>query len=206
MCSRCSRVLRERDRRAGGVLSGGEQQMLTICRTLMGDPELVMIDEPTEGLAPQLVEQVRAAARADRRARRRDPADRAEADDRARHLASLVRDGAGTHRVRRHAARELRDNDAVRKEWLEVYEPGGDHRRPLRTERIAWPSSRSTIRRSTASGTRRAASRRRARSRDRRRRLRRHRASPAPAGVLGRRRHPRIQHAEGAAPSPRCTR
>ncbi len=42
----------------GGVLSGGEQQMLTICRTLMGDPDLVMIDEPTEGLAPKLVEQV----------------------------------------------------------------------------------------------------------------------------------------------------
>ena len=42
----------------GGVLSGGEQQMLTICRTLMGDPDLVMIDEPTEGLAPQVVEQV----------------------------------------------------------------------------------------------------------------------------------------------------
>ena len=41
-----------------GVLSGGEQQMLTICRTLMGDPELIMIDEPTEGLAPKLVEQV----------------------------------------------------------------------------------------------------------------------------------------------------
>jgi branched-chain amino acid transport system ATP-binding protein len=43
----------------GGVLSGGEQQMLTICRTLMGDPDLVMIDEPTEGLAPRLVQQVR---------------------------------------------------------------------------------------------------------------------------------------------------
>jgi branched-chain amino acid transport system ATP-binding protein len=42
----------------GGVLSGGEQQMLTICRTLMGDPDLVMIDEPTEGLAPMLVAQV----------------------------------------------------------------------------------------------------------------------------------------------------
>lgn len=42
----------------GGVLSGGEQQMLTICRTLMGDPDLIMIDEPTEGLAPKLVEQV----------------------------------------------------------------------------------------------------------------------------------------------------
>ncbi len=43
---------------AAGVLSSGEQQMLTICRTLMGDPELVMIDEPTEGLAPMIVEQV----------------------------------------------------------------------------------------------------------------------------------------------------
>jgi len=40
------------------VLSSGEQQMLTICRTLMGDPELVMIDEPTEGLAPIIVQQV----------------------------------------------------------------------------------------------------------------------------------------------------
>jgi branched-chain amino acid transport system ATP-binding protein len=42
----------------GGVLSGGEQQMLTIGRTLMGDPDLIMIDEPTEGLAPMLVAQV----------------------------------------------------------------------------------------------------------------------------------------------------
>ena len=50
--------LRERADLPGGVLSGGEQQMLTMCRTLMGDPDLVMIDEPTEGLAPKLVEQV----------------------------------------------------------------------------------------------------------------------------------------------------
>lgn len=42
----------------GGVLSGGEQQMLCMCRTLMGDPELIMVDEPTEGLAPKIVEQV----------------------------------------------------------------------------------------------------------------------------------------------------
>lgn len=41
-----------------GVLSGGEQQMLTLCRTMMGGPQLVIIDEPTEGLAPQVVEQV----------------------------------------------------------------------------------------------------------------------------------------------------
>lgn len=50
--------LRERQHVPAGVLSGGEQQMLTLCRTLMGDPALVLIDEPTEGLAPQVVEQV----------------------------------------------------------------------------------------------------------------------------------------------------
>lgn len=51
-------ALRERADQPGGVLSGGEQQMLTMCRTLMGDPSLIMIDEPTEGLAPMLVKQV----------------------------------------------------------------------------------------------------------------------------------------------------
>jgi len=50
--------LKERDGTPGGVLSGGEQQMLTLCRTLMGDPDFVMIDEPTEGLAPKIVELV----------------------------------------------------------------------------------------------------------------------------------------------------
>ncbi|HEX7884131.1 MAG TPA: ABC transporter ATP-binding protein [Afipia sp.] len=50
--------LKERADTAAGVLSGGEKQMLTICRTLMGDPELIMIDEPTEGLAPLIVQQV----------------------------------------------------------------------------------------------------------------------------------------------------
>jgi branched-chain amino acid transport system ATP-binding protein len=50
--------LAERADVPGGVLSGGEQQMLTLCRTLMGNPKLVMIDEPTEGLAPMVVEQV----------------------------------------------------------------------------------------------------------------------------------------------------
>jgi branched-chain amino acid transport system ATP-binding protein len=50
--------LKERDSTPGGVLSGGEQQMLTLCRTLMGDPDFVMIDEPTEGLAPKIVELV----------------------------------------------------------------------------------------------------------------------------------------------------
>jgi branched-chain amino acid transport system ATP-binding protein len=50
--------LQERQNMLAGVMSGGEQQMLTLCRTLMGDPELIIIDEPTEGLAPQIVELV----------------------------------------------------------------------------------------------------------------------------------------------------
>jgi branched-chain amino acid transport system ATP-binding protein len=50
--------LKERQHNEADVLSGGEQQMLALCRTLMGDPELIMIDEPTEGLAPKLVELV----------------------------------------------------------------------------------------------------------------------------------------------------
>ncbi|MGH1355476.1 MAG: ABC transporter ATP-binding protein [Thalassovita sp.] len=50
--------LRERADNLAGVLSGGEKQMLTMCRTLMGDPDLVIIDEPTEGLAPKIVHQI----------------------------------------------------------------------------------------------------------------------------------------------------
>ncbi len=50
--------LKERQHIEAGVMSGGEQQMLTLCRTLMGDPDLIIIDEPTEGLAPKIVELV----------------------------------------------------------------------------------------------------------------------------------------------------
>ena len=50
--------LKAREHTPAGVLSGGEQQMLTLCRTLLGHPGLVLIDEPTEGLAPQVVQEV----------------------------------------------------------------------------------------------------------------------------------------------------
>ena len=116
-------MLRERIDAPGGVLSGGEQQMLTICRTLMGDPG-AHHGRRADRRACAAGDGARArAARADRRARCRDPADRAEADDRPRDLASAVRDGAGPHRVRGHARRSCATIDAVRKEWLEDLRP-----------------------------------------------------------------------------------
>jgi branched-chain amino acid transport system ATP-binding protein len=111
--------LREREETPGGVLSGGEQQMLTLCRTLMGDPDLVLIDEPTEGLAPKVVAQV------------------------AEFLSKINQRGISILLVEQKLAialdiskrlyvmghgrvvfegtpQELRADDALRKEWLEV--------------------------------------------------------------------------------------
>jgi branched-chain amino acid transport system ATP-binding protein len=111
--------LAERRNVEAGVLSGGEQQMLTLCRTLMGDPELIMIDEPTEGLAPKIVELV------------------------AQYLREINRRGIGVLLVEQKltialevsqrclvmghgrivfdgSTDELRANSYIRKEWLEV--------------------------------------------------------------------------------------
>ncbi|WP_369819191.1 ABC transporter ATP-binding protein [Pelomonas sp. Root1444] len=111
--------LKERQHTEAGVLSGGEQQMLTLCRTLMGDPDLIMIDEPTEGLAPKIVELV------------------------AEYLKELQRRGIAVLLVEQKLAialeisercyvmghgrivfegtpAELRGNAYIRKEWLEV--------------------------------------------------------------------------------------
>ena len=111
--------LKERQHIAAGVLSGGEQQMLTLCRTLMGDPDLIMIDEPTEGLAPKIVDLV------------------------AEYLSALKNRGISVLLVEQKLAialeisqrvyvmghgaivfegtpQDLRNNAAVRKEWLEV--------------------------------------------------------------------------------------
>jgi branched-chain amino acid transport system ATP-binding protein len=112
-------ILRERANAPGGVLSGGEQQMLTICRTLMGDPDLIMVDEPTEGLAPKMVDLVRELLEKIAR----------------RGIAILLIEQkltialAISHRlyvmghgqiVFEGTPQDLRANDAVRKEWLEV--------------------------------------------------------------------------------------
>jgi hypothetical protein len=95
--------LKERQHTEAGVLSGGEQQMLTLCRTLMGDPDLIMIDEPTEGLAPKIVELVAEYLKELQAPRPVGAAGRAEADHRAGHLRALLRDGPRQHRLRRHA-------------------------------------------------------------------------------------------------------
>ena len=111
--------LRARADNLGDVLSGGEKQMLTMCRTLMGDPELIMIDEPTEGLAPKLIEQVGKLLETIA----------------ARGLSILLVEQKLTialkisHRIYimghgkivfEGTPEDLRNNDEIRKEWLEV--------------------------------------------------------------------------------------
>jgi branched-chain amino acid transport system ATP-binding protein len=112
-------LLRERLDAPGGVLSGGEQQMLTICRTLMGDPELIMVDEPTEGLSPQMVENVRGlleaiAARGTSVLLIEQKLTIALAISRRLYVMGQGRI------VFEGTAAELRDSPAVRSQWLEV--------------------------------------------------------------------------------------
>jgi branched-chain amino acid transport system ATP-binding protein len=111
--------LAERADTAAGVLSGGEKQMLTICRTLMGDPELIMIDEPTEGLAPLIV--VKVAELISEIARRGISILLVE-----QKLTIALEISARAY-VLGHGAivfegtpDELKANQAVRREWLEV--------------------------------------------------------------------------------------
>ena len=100
-------------------MSGGEKQMLTICRTLMGDPELVMIDEPTEGLAPIIVQQVGdlIAEIARRGVAILLVEQKLSIAMRISHRVYVMGHG---RIVFEGTPAELKANDAVRKEWLEV--------------------------------------------------------------------------------------
>ena len=75
--------LKERQRQAAGTLSGGERQMLALGRALMAKPKLLMLDEPSLGLAPLIVREIFAHHRVAARPRRVDPAGRAERPRRA---------------------------------------------------------------------------------------------------------------------------
>ncbi|HZV20980.1 MAG TPA: ABC transporter ATP-binding protein [Hyphomicrobiales bacterium] len=111
--------LRERADTPAGVISGGEKQMLTICRTLMGDPDLIMIDEPTEGLAPLIVKQV--AELIAEIARRRLAIILVEQKlSIALDISHRVYVMGHGHVVFEGSPASLRANDAVRREWLEV--------------------------------------------------------------------------------------
>jgi branched-chain amino acid transport system ATP-binding protein len=111
--------LLERQHVNAGVLSGGEQQMLTLCRTLMGNPDFIVIDEPTEGLAPKIVDLVKSyllmlKARGlavllieQKLTIALDIADRVAVMGQGR----IVFEGL---------AKELKQQESIRKEWLEV--------------------------------------------------------------------------------------
>ncbi len=111
--------LKERRDIEAGVMSGGEQQMLTLCRTLMGDPDLIIIDEPTEGLAPKIVELV-----ADYLVRLKERGVSVLLIEQKLTIAMSISDralvmGHGSI-VFEGTPDALRANGYVRKEWLEV--------------------------------------------------------------------------------------
>ncbi len=102
-----------------GVLSGGEQQMLTVCRSLIGNPEAILIDEPTEGLAPKVVEQVMNLISAIR-----NEGTAVVLVEQKTSFALSVSDrvyvvGHG-HMVFSGTPSELQANDDIRRSWLEV--------------------------------------------------------------------------------------
>ena len=111
--------LNERADVEASVLSGGEQQMLTMCRTLMGDPDFVMIDEPTEGLSPQMVQKVADVLK--------EIAARGISTLLVEQKLSIAMDIAHRVYVMGHGQvvfegtpAELKEREDVRKEWLEV--------------------------------------------------------------------------------------
>jgi branched-chain amino acid transport system ATP-binding protein len=111
--------LGERSNVHGGLISGGEKQMLTICRTLMGDPDFIMIDEPTEGLAPMMVEQV--GRLIEEIARRGISVLLVEQKlSIALKISQRLYIMGHGHIVYEGTPEDIKKNQAVRKEWLEV--------------------------------------------------------------------------------------
>ncbi len=111
--------LRERAGTQAGVLSGGEQQMLTLARTMMGDPQLVIIDEPTEGLAPKIVELVGQFLHA----LKEQGVSILLIEQKltiAMEISQRVYVMGHGHMVFEGAPADLRANKLVRQEWLEV--------------------------------------------------------------------------------------
>jgi branched-chain amino acid transport system ATP-binding protein len=110
--------LKERQHIEAGLMSGGEQQMLTLCRTLMGDPDLIIIDEPTEGLAPKIVELVGQYLH-----HAQGKGISVLLIEQKLTIAMTISDRAWSwarqHRFRWHARQPARQQ-LVRKEWLEV--------------------------------------------------------------------------------------
>jgi branched-chain amino acid transport system ATP-binding protein len=112
-------ILRERKDTDASVLSGGEQQMLTVCRTLMGDPDLIMVDEPTEGLSPQMTERVGKLLQsiAERKISILLVEQKLTIAMRISHRVYVMGHG---HIVFEGTPADLEKNEAVRREWLEV--------------------------------------------------------------------------------------
>jgi branched-chain amino acid transport system ATP-binding protein len=111
--------LKERERQRAGTLSGGEQQMLTMGRTLMGNPDLLLVDEPTEGLAPMIVEQVERILTAIHAAG--TPVLLVEQSmETALALAGRVYVMSKGQIVFNGSVRELQASESVRKQYLEV--------------------------------------------------------------------------------------
>lgn len=111
--------LNERADVDGSLMSGGEQQMLTMCRALMGDPDFIMIDEPTEGLSPQMTQKVAELLK--------EIASRGISTLLVEQKLSIAMDIANRVYVMGHGKvvfegtpDELNSRDDIRKEWLEV--------------------------------------------------------------------------------------
>ncbi len=111
--------LNERRSTPAGVLSGGEQQMLTLCRSLMGNPELIMIDEPTEGLAPKIVQEVASYLKA-LQTRSVSVLLVEQKLDIALDISQRVYVMGRGSVVFEGSPQDLRSNPAIRKQWLEV--------------------------------------------------------------------------------------